>query len=84
MAGDYKINGMLVREKIGEIIDQVKICYDPKYNDDSWYTENVYDDLKSNQAPVQMTLDVHLDVSEDGTLNDVIDFWHCSRLSYLE
>ena len=30
MAGDYKINGMLVREKIGEIIDQVKICFDPK------------------------------------------------------
>ena len=25
-----------------------------------------------------------LDVSEDGTLNDVIDFWHCSRLNYLE
>ena len=37
MAGDYKINGMLVREKIGEVIDQVKICYDDKYNDDSWY-----------------------------------------------
>ena len=27
MAGDYKINGMLVREKIGEIIDQANICY---------------------------------------------------------
>ena len=66
MAGDYKINGMLVREKIGEIIDQVKICYDPKYNDDTWYTENVYDDLKANQAPVQMTLDVHLDVEGEG------------------
>ena len=25
-----------------------------------------------------------LDVSEDGTLNDVVDFWHCSRLSYNE
>jgi predicted metal-dependent peptidase len=66
MAGDYKINGMLVREKIGEIIDQVKICYDPKYNDDSWYTETVYDDLKANQAPVQATLDVHLDMEGDG------------------
>ena len=66
MAGDYKINGMLVREKIGEIIDQIKICYDAKYMGDEWYTENVYDDLKANQAPVQMTLDVHLDVSEDG------------------
>jgi predicted metal-dependent peptidase len=65
MAGDYKINGMLVREKIGEIIDQVKICYDAKYLDDSWYTENVYDDLKANRAPVQATLDVHLDMEGD-------------------
>ncbi|MAI03191.1 MAG: hypothetical protein CMQ75_01510 [Gammaproteobacteria bacterium] len=66
MAGDYKINGMLVREKIGEIIDQVKICYDEKYNSDDWYTENVYDDLESNQAPIKMTLDVHLDVEGEG------------------
>lgn len=70
MAGDYKINGMLVREHIGEIIDQVKICYDPKYNDDSWYTETVYDDLKANQAPVQATLDVHLDMEGDGEGED--------------
>ena len=66
MAGDYKINGMLVREKIGEIIDQVNICYDEKYNTDEWYTENVYDDLESQQAPVKMTLDVHLDVEGEG------------------
>ena len=66
MAGDYKINGMLVREKIGEIIDQVDLCYDPKYNTDEWYTENVYDDLESQQAPVKMTLDVHLDVEGEG------------------
>ena len=66
MAGDYKINGMLVREKIGEIIDQIKICFDAKYMSDEWYTENVYDDLKANQAQVQMTLDVHLDVEGEG------------------
>ena len=67
MAGDYKINGMLIREKIGEIIDQVKICYDPKYMGEEWYTENVYDDLKANQSPIKMTLDVHLDLEgEDG------------------
>ena len=66
MAGDYKINGMLVREKIGEIIDQVKICYDEKYNSDDWYTENVYDDLEANQSPIKMTLDVHLDVEGEG------------------
>ena len=66
MAGDYKINGMLVREKIGEIIDQANICYDEKYNTDEWYTENVYDDLESQQAPIKMTLDVHLDVEGEG------------------
>jgi predicted metal-dependent peptidase len=66
MAGDYKINGMLVREKIGEIIDQVKICYDPKYMGDEWYTENVYDELQANQSPIKMTLDVHLDVEGEG------------------
>ena len=66
MAGDYKINGMLVREKIGEIIDQANICYDEKYNTDEWYTENVYDDLEAQQAPVKMTLDVHLDVEGEG------------------
>ena len=70
MAGDYKINGMLVREKIGEIIDQVKICYDEKYNDNEWYTENVYDDLYNNQAPVQATLDVHLDMEGEGDDED--------------
>jgi hypothetical protein len=25
-----------------------------------------------------------LDVSEDRTLNDVVDVWHCSRLNYVE
>jgi len=70
MAGDYKINGMLVREKIGEIIDQVKICYDEKYNDNEWFTENVYDDLYNNQAPVQATLDVHLDMEGEGEGED--------------
>ena len=66
MAGDYKINGMLVREKIGEIIDQVKICYDEKYNSDDWYTENVYEDLEANKSPIKMTLDVHLDIEGEG------------------
>lgn len=70
MAGDYKINGMLVREKIGEIIDQVKICYDPKYMGDEWYTENVYDDLQASQSPIKMTLDVHLDVEGEGDSKD--------------
>ena len=44
------------------MIDQVKICFDPKYCGDEWFTENVYDDLNSNQAPIQPTLYVHLDM----------------------
>tara|TARA_B100001094_G_scaffold235678_1_gene230725 strand:- start:510 stop:1817 length:1308 start_codon:yes stop_codon:yes gene_type:complete len=70
MAGDYKINGMLFREKIGEMIDQVDICFDPKYVDDSWYTENVYDELMRTKPPVKMTLDVHLDVEGEGDSKD--------------
>ena len=38
------------REKIGEVIDPSKICYDDKYNSDEWYTENVYDDLKAQPS----------------------------------
>ena len=66
MAGDYKINGMLVREKIGDIIDEIDICFDPKYMDDKYYTENVYDELMKEKPPIKMTLDVHLDVEGEG------------------
>ena len=65
MAGDYKINGMLVREKIGRLISTVKPLYDAKYDSDEWWTENVYDDLIENNAQVMETLDVHLDVEGD-------------------
>ena len=66
MAGDYKINGMLVREKIGDIIDQVPICFDQKYMDDTYYTESIYDELMKEKPPIKMTLDVHLDVEGEG------------------
>lgn len=62
MAGDYKINAMLKREKIGRLITTVKPLYDPKYETNDWWTENVYDDLIQQGVAPQETLDIHLDV----------------------
>jgi predicted metal-dependent peptidase len=64
MAGDYKINAMLVREGIGRLIDKVKPLYDKKYATDDWYTENVYDDLVEQGAAPEQTLDVHLEIGD--------------------
>jgi len=69
MAGDFKINAMLVREKIGRLIDKVKPCYDPKYENDGWWTENVYDDLIEQGVPPMQTIDVHLEI-DDGANDD--------------
>jgi predicted metal-dependent peptidase len=66
MAGDYKINAMLVREGIGRLITTVKILYDRKYATDDWYTENVYDELMKQGVAPQQTLDVHIEISDDG------------------
>jgi len=66
MAGDYKINAMLVREKIGRLIDKVKPLYDAKYESDEWWTENVYDQLIKDGVTPQQTLDIHLDIEGEG------------------
>jgi predicted metal-dependent peptidase len=66
MAGDYKINGMLVRENIGRLIDKVKPLYDKKYASDDWHTESVYDDLIEKGATPEDTLDVHLEMGGSG------------------
>lgn len=66
MAGDYKINAMLVRENIGRLIDKVTPLYDKKYATDEWYTENVYDDLIQKGAAPEQTLDVHLEMEGEG------------------
>ena len=64
MAGDYVINYILKRERIGAVITKVQILLDNKYAD--WTTEDVYDDiLKSGMAPKE-TLDVHLDLGGEG------------------
>lgn len=60
MAGDYVINWILKREKIGKVINKVQICLDPKYAD--WTTEQVYDDLLQTGVSQIQTLDMHLDL----------------------
>jgi len=64
MAGDYKINAMLVRENIGRLITTVKPLYDKKYATDDWWTETVYDDLIQQGAAPQQTLDVHIELGD--------------------
>lgn len=64
MAGDYVINWILKRERIGTVINKVKILLDPKYAD--WMTEDVYDDLLQNNVKYEDTLDVHLDMGDEG------------------
>ena len=63
MAGDYVINWILKRERVGTVINKVKILLDSKYAD--WTSEDVYDDLLQSGAAPQQTLDVHLDMSGD-------------------
>lgn len=60
MAGDYVINLMLQRERIGRVITTVPILLDKKY--ENMATEEVYEDLKKNNAARKPTLDVHLEI----------------------
>jgi len=63
MAGDYVINNMLDRERIGEVI-KGPILLDHQY--DNMTTEEVYDKLIENSVKIQMTLDTHIDMTKDG------------------
>ena len=53
IAQDYAVNQILVDERIGEKITEVKICYDVKYRGMAW--EEIYDDLyeKSEKIPME-------------------------------
>ena len=64
MAGDYVINGMLVREGIGRAIQAVPILLDSKYTGKT--ADEVYDELMSNAVEIKMTLDMHMDPDGDG------------------
>jgi len=56
IAQDYAVNQILVDERIGDKITEVKICYDPKYRGLAW--EEIYDELfeKSEKIPMEQLL----------------------------
>jgi predicted metal-dependent peptidase len=71
IAQDYAVNQILVDERIGEKITEVKICYDPKYRGLAW--EEIYDILYEKAEKISMPdllkqlgdlLDEH--INEDG------------------
>jgi predicted metal-dependent peptidase len=71
IAQDFAVNQILVDERIGEKITEVKICYDPKYRGMAW--EEIYDILyeKAEKIPMDQLLqqlgdllDEH--INEDG------------------
>jgi len=72
IAQDFAVNQILVDERIGEKITEVKICYDAKYRGMAW--EEIYDDLfeKAEKIPMDQLmkqlgdlLDEH--INEDGS-----------------
>jgi predicted metal-dependent peptidase len=71
IAQDYAVNQILVDERIGEKINEVQICYDPKYRGMAW--EEIYDQLYEQAEKITMPelmkqlgdlLDEH--INEDG------------------
>jgi predicted metal-dependent peptidase len=52
IAQDYAVNQILVDERIGEKITEVKICYDPKYRGMAW--EEIYDLLYEQAEKIPM------------------------------
>jgi len=72
IAQDFAVNQILVDERIGEKITEVKICYDAKYRGMAW--EEIYDELyeKAEKIPMDQLLkqlgdllDEH--INEDGS-----------------
>jgi predicted metal-dependent peptidase len=53
IAQDYAVNQILVDERIGEKITEVKICYDPKYRGMAW--EEIYDILYEQAEKIPMS-----------------------------
>ena len=69
IACDYLVNNLVVRDKIGEVVNQVQIFQDFKY--DGWTSEEVYDDIKDKYDDEQLEalgqlLDEHVDWEKDG------------------
>lgn len=65
MAGDYVINYLCKRDKIGKMIEGG--LYDEKYK--NMTTEEVYQKLMESGAAEQDTIDVHIDIDDNGNVN---------------
>ncbi len=52
IAQDYAVNQILIDERIGDKITEVKICYDPKYRGMAW--EEIYDELWDKAEKISM------------------------------
>jgi predicted metal-dependent peptidase len=52
IAQDYAVNQILVDERIGDKISEVKICYDSKYRGKAW--EEIYDELYEKAEKISM------------------------------
>ena len=52
IAQDFAVNQILVDERIGEKISEVKICYDSKYRGMAW--EEIYDELWEKAEKISM------------------------------
>jgi predicted metal-dependent peptidase len=72
IAQDFAVNQILVDERIGEKITEVKICYDAKYRGMAW--EEIYDELWDKAEKISLPdllkqlgdlLDEH--INEDGS-----------------
>ncbi len=67
IAQDFAVNQILVDDRIGERITEVKICQDNKYRGMAW--EEIYDDLMKNVKTISMDqlgelLDQHINEQE--------------------
>lgn len=77
IAQDFAVNQILVDERIGEKITEVKICYDSKYR--GWAWEEIYDDLFKQAEKIPMDqllkqlgdlLDEHIKEGDSGEGDD--------------
>jgi len=73
IASDYKVNNLLVRDRIGEMPKLVKCFQDFQYEADT--SEEIYDKLYENAEKIDISelgelLDEHLDLEGDGEGSD--------------
>ena len=77
IAQDFAVNQILIDERIGDKITEVKICYDPKYRGKAW--EEIYDELYEKAEKISMedllkqlgdTLDEHINEEEGAGAGD--------------